>query len=130
MLNTLFSWWGELVCDFAAVRVCGRTAVADMWREDLDRERARSFRPRVWVTARNLRGTPRISYVLLAPQTRHGRKPMASSAGLLGPLFLTSPAGHAQTTLASDHLVNDPYAPSFEWVTLGLTASWPLCSDG
>ncbi|MGW0886253.1 hypothetical protein [Streptomyces sp. NPDC002671] len=58
MLNTLFYWWGELACDLAAVRVCGRTAVADMWREDLDRERARSFLPRVWVTARGLRTHP------------------------------------------------------------------------
>lgn len=57
-LNTMFFWWGELACDLAAVRVCGRTAVADMWREDLDRECARPVLPRIWVTVRSLRTHP------------------------------------------------------------------------
>ncbi|MGD1220486.1 M48 family metalloprotease [Streptomyces krungchingensis] len=58
VLTILFFWWGELACDLAAVRVCGRTAVADMWREDLERDRARSFLPRIWVTARSVRTHP------------------------------------------------------------------------
>ncbi|MEU0665230.1 M48 family metalloprotease [Streptomyces lavendulocolor] len=58
VLNTLFFWWGELACDFAAARACGRTAVVEMWREDLERERARSLLPRIWVTARGLRTHP------------------------------------------------------------------------
>ncbi|MFC8013953.1 M48 family metalloprotease [Streptomyces cinereoruber] len=32
-LTVLYSWWGELACDLAAARVCGRTAVANMWRD-------------------------------------------------------------------------------------------------
>ncbi|WP_437080842.1 M48 family metalloprotease [Streptomyces sp. enrichment culture] len=58
MLTILFFWWGELACDLAAVRLCGRTAVADMWREDLERDRARSLLPRIWVTACSLRTHP------------------------------------------------------------------------
>ncbi|MEU0213929.1 M48 family metalloprotease [Streptomyces sp. NPDC006265] len=58
MLNALFFWWGELACDFAAVRTCGRTAVADMWREDLERERGRALLQRIWVTARSVRTHP------------------------------------------------------------------------
>ncbi|MEV5887017.1 hypothetical protein AB0L74_30860 [Streptomyces sp. NPDC052020] len=60
MLTVLFHWWGELACDLAAVRVCGRSAVADMWREDRDRDRdrARSLPPRTWAMARSLRTQP------------------------------------------------------------------------
>lgn len=58
MLTILFHWWGELACDLAAVRVCGRSAVAEMWREDLERDRARSLWPRIWATARGLRTHP------------------------------------------------------------------------
>ncbi|WP_167546262.1 M48 family metalloprotease [Streptomyces zinciresistens] len=54
MLTVLFFWWGELACDLAAVRFCGRAAVADMWREDLERDQARSLLPRVWATTRSL----------------------------------------------------------------------------
>ncbi|MFC8949502.1 M48 family metalloprotease [Streptomyces rochei] len=58
MLTVLFFWWGELFSDLAAVRVCGRTAVADMWREDLERDRARLLLARIWTTARSLRTHP------------------------------------------------------------------------
>ncbi|MFE0775412.1 M48 family metalloprotease [Streptomyces sp. NPDC058861] len=58
MLNTLFLWWGELACDFAAVRTCGRTAVADMWREDLEREWDRALLQRIWLTVRSVRTHP------------------------------------------------------------------------
>ncbi|MCL3999133.1 M48 family metalloprotease, partial [Streptomyces lavenduligriseus] len=65
MLNTLFFWWGELACDLAAVRACGRTAVTAMWREDLDRERAHSTLLRIWVTARSLPTHPPIRLRIL-----------------------------------------------------------------
>ncbi|MEU3907973.1 hypothetical protein AB0F20_29885 [Streptomyces goshikiensis] len=58
VLTGLFFWWGELACDLAAIRVCGRAAVADMWREDLAHERTRALLPRAWATVRGLRTHP------------------------------------------------------------------------
>ncbi|MFF7953605.1 hypothetical protein [Streptomyces griseorubiginosus] len=41
-------WWAELACDAAAVRACGRTAVAAMWTADIADERATSLAARAW----------------------------------------------------------------------------------
>ncbi|MCX4902503.1 hypothetical protein [Streptomyces sp. NBC_00892] len=67
-LNAMFFWWGEPACDLAAARVCGRAAVADIGREDLERERARSVLPRIWVTVRGLRTRPPLRLRLLCAE--------------------------------------------------------------
>ncbi|MET9733385.1 hypothetical protein ABZZ79_22850 [Streptomyces sp. NPDC006458] len=51
--------------------------MADMWREDLDRERAHSFLPRVWVTTRGLRTHPPLR--LPIPCVEHG--PLSEKLG-------------------------------------------------
>lgn len=80
-------WWGELACDFAAARASGRTAVADMWREDLERERARSLLPRIWVTTRSLRTHPPTCGPNTSPcrRTQPETAPAAHGAGQMIP---------------------------------------------
>ncbi|MFJ2627678.1 hypothetical protein ACIO6T_30830 [Streptomyces sp. NPDC087532] len=51
-------WWGELACDAAAVRACGRAPVAAMWSADLADERTMPWVTRTWHTMRAVRIHP------------------------------------------------------------------------
>ncbi|MFB6984622.1 hypothetical protein ACNPQN_32765 [Streptomyces sp. NPDC056297] len=51
-------WWGELACDAAAVRACGRAPVAAMWSADLADERTMPRASRTWHTLRAARAHP------------------------------------------------------------------------
>lgn len=48
LITVVLHWWAELACDAAAVRACGRTAVAAMWSADIAAERTTSLAARVW----------------------------------------------------------------------------------
>jgi hypothetical protein len=54
----LYRWWVELACDMHAVRACGRQAVTDMWRAELNLDRSRPRASKAWATLGALRTHP------------------------------------------------------------------------
>ncbi|MFI6112926.1 M48 family metalloprotease [Kitasatospora sp. NPDC051164] len=76
-LAVMYSWWGELACDLAAARVCGRTAVADMWRDDLARDRTGPLLPRAWAAVRGMRTHPPLRLRVLCVE----RVPLRDESG-------------------------------------------------
>ncbi|MGW7369457.1 hypothetical protein ACWGI8_40080 [Streptomyces sp. NPDC054841] len=53
-----YRWWGELACDRAAARHCGRQTALACWRQELDGERMIPLLPRLFFSFLALRSHP------------------------------------------------------------------------